>query len=119
MRFGLLAAAGLASGLLLACTADVPRDQVVREIDPETLVGLGPDAVAARLGQPELRRQEQTVEVWQYRSDTCVLDLYLDETGRTGRQVVYYETRYRSAGHVPPALCLGEIMAMAAQTPTG
>ena len=119
MRLGLLATAGLVPGLLLACTADMPRDQIAREIDPEMLVGLSPDAVATRLGEPELRRQEPPVEVWQYRSDTCVLDLYLDGIARADQRVVYYEARHRSAGYVPPALCLGEIMAMAVQVPTG
>lgn len=119
MRRRLVLAAGLAAALLAACAVDPPRDQIVREIDPEVLVGLAPEALAARLGEPELRRHEQPVEVWQYRSDTCVLDLYLDSADGTGRRVVYYEARRRSEGEVPPALCLGEIVATAVQAPTG
>ena len=122
MRLSLFLAAGLASALLAGCAAAPPRDQIVRQIDPEMLVGLAPEALTARLGEPGLRRQEQTVEVWQYRSDTCVLDLYLDsadDADDTGRRVVYYEARRRSEGEVPPSLCLGEIMATAVQAPTG
>lgn len=113
-----LPGAAPAALLLAGCVASVPPEPALQEIDPETLVGLGPDALTAQLGQPELLREERPVEVWQYRSDRCVLDLYLDEAGGAGPQVVYYEARHRGEGEVQPARCLGEIVAQD-QTPAG
>lgn len=114
-----LAGPAAALALLAGCAAHGVRDQVVREVDPESLVGLGPAALTARLGEPELRRQERPVEVWQYRSDSCVLDLFFDSAAGGGPQVVYYEARHRAEGEVQPARCLGEIVALAAAEPAG
>ena len=81
-----------------------------RPIDPQTLVGLAGTEVTATLGQPEMRRVEHPAEVWQYRTDSCVLDLYLyEETG--SREVVYVESRPRSGGSIDAASCVGRIAA--------
>jgi hypothetical protein len=111
--------AGLAPLLLAGCAAGLPRDQVSRDVDPDSLIGLAPGEVTSRLGEPELRRSERPVEVWQYRSDTCVFDLYLDGQGGAPPQVVYYEARHRAEGEVRPSRCLGEIVAQVRRAPAG
>ena len=74
--------------------------------DPNSLIGLSPNEVTAFMGQPELRRQEPPAEVWQYRTSTCVFDVYLyDNT------VTYFEARHRRQGTVSAPGCLGQIVA--------
>lgn len=88
----------------------------LRTILPQELVGLGPADVQALLGPPELRRVEAMIEVWQYRSERCVLDLYLypgEGGGPTaadglvalagGIAVAHLETRPRSSRATPPS----------------
>lgn len=45
--------------------------------DPQQLMGLDRDAVNGMLGEPALVRRDGDAEVWQYRADRCVLDLFL------------------------------------------
>lgn len=44
---------------------------------PDELIGLTPDQVVIRLGQPNLKRHETPAEFWQYRSPVCLLELRL------------------------------------------
>lgn len=77
--------------------------------DPETLIGLAPQQLGEALGVPELQRREPPAEVWQYRTATCVFDIYLyDEDD--GPRAAHYEARSRSNGAVDPALCLGSVV---------
>ncbi len=62
--------------------------------DPERLIGLDGAAVAALLGWPGFLRDEPPAQVWQYRSERCILDVFLYADGPAGpRRVVYYEIR--------------------------
>lgn len=45
--------------------------------DPQQLMGLDRDALNGMLGKPALVRRDGGAEVWQYRADRCVLDLFL------------------------------------------
>ena len=47
------------------------------DADPDQLLGLSADDVAAKLGKPALVRRDGDAEVWQYRRVNCVLDLFL------------------------------------------
>ncbi len=77
--------------------------------DPNTLIGLAPQQIGEALGVPELQRREPPAEVWQYRTTTCVFDLYLyDQEG--GLRAAHYEARSRTNGEVDPALCLGSVV---------
>ncbi len=40
-------------------------------------MGLSGDGVTALLGPPDYRRRDKPAEIWQYRNDACVLDLFL------------------------------------------
>ena len=62
--------------------------------DPSRLMGLDGAALGALLGRPALRRVEPPAEVWQYRGERCVLDVFLYAPGAGGPHVVtYYEIR--------------------------
>lgn len=45
--------------------------------DPQQLMGLDHTALNEKLGKPALIRRDGNAEVWQYRADRCVLDLFL------------------------------------------
>lgn len=45
--------------------------------DPQQLMGLDRDELNETLGEPALIRRDGDAEVWQYRADRCVLDLFL------------------------------------------
>lgn len=45
--------------------------------DPQQLLGMDGTALNDLLGQPTLVRREGEAEIWQYRGDECVLDLFL------------------------------------------
>ncbi|NBC34660.1 MAG: hypothetical protein GVY13_18445 [Alphaproteobacteria bacterium] len=93
-------------------TAAVDRSGPLDPVDPETLMGRTPAAVLSDLGEPELQRREPPVEVWQYRSDACVFDVYFDEAGdRADPVVVYWEARSRDSGPADPPRCLGDVIA--------
>lgn len=79
-----------------------------REVDPQTLIGLTAHQASTLLGEPELRRQEAPAEVWQYRTESCVLYLYRDGDDR---KVVYTEARHRSRGQLDAGRCVGQIVA--------
>ena len=81
--------------------------------NPDTLIGLMPQQIGETLGAPELQRSEPPAEVWQYRSPTCVFDLYLFEEDDSGPRAVHYEARSRSNTAVDPAECLGSVIAHA------
>jgi hypothetical protein len=45
--------------------------------DPQQLMGLDRATLNKKLGEPALIRRDGDAEVWQYRADRCVLDLFL------------------------------------------
>ncbi len=45
--------------------------------DPQQLMGLDRATLGEKLGKPTLIRRDGDAEVWQYRADRCVLDLFL------------------------------------------
>jgi hypothetical protein len=45
--------------------------------DPQQLMGLDRATLSEKLGEPALIRRDGDAEVWQYRADRCVLDLFL------------------------------------------
>jgi len=45
--------------------------------EPDVVMGYTATAVAALLGTPDYRRRDTPAEIWQYRGDGCILDLFL------------------------------------------
>jgi hypothetical protein len=72
--------------------------------DPKQLFGLDAHKVAALLGPANFVRRDGPAEVWQYRADACVLDVYLyrEEAGLT---VAHVDLRKRLKAAQPPRRC--------------
>lgn len=126
MRAGTHAAL-VASALLLAGCAGTPsgvgatgaeiaRLEPAKDIGagallPESLVGVAPDALTARLGVPAFRRQEPAAEVWQYAGEGCSLFVYFYRTDAGILASSYVDARARAGGPADPAACLAEVVA--------
>jgi hypothetical protein len=85
------------------------------------LLGLAPDALRHRLGEPDLRRVEGTAEIWLYTGQACALDviLYGDRRGGHGGGLQVAHAAARASGTEPrtEAACLAEIAAGARPAP--
>jgi len=73
--------------------------------NPEDVLGLAADALEKLFGEPELVRRDEPAEVWQYRSSSCVVDLYLYPE-QSDYRVAYIEARDHSAASMTPGNCL-------------
>lgn len=60
--------------------------------DPDRLLRMDRRALATLLGKPQFVRREADARVWQYRSASCVLDVFLYDVAST-HQVIHYEFR--------------------------
>ncbi len=70
------------------------KDDVLKR--NEALLGLESEQVLRLFDAPELVRSDVPVSLWQYRSDDCVLDLFLGDDGRnTAERVIHSEARPR------------------------
>ena len=77
--------------------------------DPQQLYGLDTGALGDLLGRPSLVRSESPAEIWQYRSRTCVFDVFLYE-GAGQSRVTYIEARDDSARQIDARGCLNELL---------
>jgi hypothetical protein len=88
--------------------AALPPEPVIDD-DPARILGLGPDQLTEFLGVPELMRREPPAEIWQYRGESCVFDVFLyEEAGRV--QVTYLEARDDSAERIAERNCLNQLL---------
>tara|TARA_E500000305_G_scaffold110394_1_gene118210 strand:+ start:1483 stop:1968 length:486 start_codon:yes stop_codon:yes gene_type:complete len=67
------------------------------ERDPSRLLELGQHDLSTILGKPAFIRRDMSAVIWQYRTDVCVLDLFLYELNQD-LAVTYYEFRPRRDG---------------------
>jgi hypothetical protein len=109
------AAIGTDSGpAVMPAAAAAPRAAAPTGATPDAageLVGLSPDALRLRLGEPRLRREEGPAEVWHYQADQCHLDLvlYRDDGARTGLRVAHAAARSIGTVRRAEATCLRDI----------
>ncbi|MEE8499555.1 MAG: hypothetical protein V3S27_03195 [Kiloniellales bacterium] len=89
-------------------TAALPPPPAIDD-DPARILGLGPDRLTELLGRPELTRREPPAEIWQYRGESCVFDVFLYEEGGLAR-VTYLEARDASAQRVAERGCLNQLL---------
>ncbi len=97
--------------------AALPPAPVIDD-DPARILGLGPDRLTELLGRPELTRREPPAEIWQYRGESCVFDVFLYEEGGLAR-VTYLEARDASAQRVAERGCLNQILRARLAEPLG
>jgi hypothetical protein len=64
----------------------------------EELRGLNAVQLTTLLGKPTLLRDEPAAQMWQYRSETCVLHLFLYPAQGGEKRVQYVEARSRQIG---------------------
>jgi len=83
--------------------------RAVSSAKSEALVGKGPEALRAMLGEPALLRRDQGAEVWQYAGETCVLFLYLYPNAAGAPVVSYVDARLKTKGPAPVPACLSEV----------
>lgn len=93
-----------------------PSFETAEPADPDAVMGLARNEVAALLGKPGLVRREAPAEVWQYQSRGCILDVFLYETS-ADYEVVYVEARTVKALAAATARCLGAVMNEHRRTP--
>ncbi len=93
----------------------------IPDIAAEELLGLQGEELAALLGEPMQRRSEVPAEIWQYRTDTCVVDVVFYEVDASAR-VDYVEARDRTAEPADSTACLEDVLrekALGAGLPMG
>lgn len=84
-------------------------------ISPDKILEVSGRDVYATFDRPELVRQDLPTVVWQYRSESCVLDVYFTASGSDVMKspVVHYEMRGRDVtaeGDVQPKVCAESIV---------
>lgn len=73
--------------------------------EPETLLKLAGEDVRLILAAPDLQRVDAPSVVWQYRTASCVLDVYFTtgkDASADAADVAYYEVRARKSGDGQP-----------------
>lgn len=63
-----------------------------QQAKPAKLVGMSQFDIKKALGEPSFVRRDDGVEIWQYRAENCILDLFLYD-GREGMRVDHSELR--------------------------
>lgn len=81
--------------------------------EPKRLVGLRASEIQKMLGNPEFKRRDHPAEIWQYRRDTCMLDIFLyqEKDSANGFKVNHVEARGKSIAEVSGTECLLEALA--------
>jgi hypothetical protein len=91
--------------------------------DPEKLRGMDPARLTGLLGRPAFLRRDAPAELWQYRHQSCVLDLFLypgtEPGGGSGLSVRHFEARSRNRSPTSPRACLGELLRLRATKRAG
>ena len=77
---------------------------------PEMLIGADRNTIADRFGKPEFLMRAQASEVWQYRAQGCVLDVYLYED-KGDMRVVYMEARDLAGRELATGDCMQAVHA--------
>ncbi len=88
----------------------VPEKPAIDD-DPERLMGLGTGALTQMLGRPGFVRRDASAQLWRYRNESCILDLFLYRgTGRPEYFVSYIEARRSEGGAAVKRECLGALL---------
>jgi hypothetical protein len=89
-------------------SAAAPAPVPAKPARPEDILGLAADAIEKLLGRPELVRRDAPAQVWQYRSASCIVDLYLYPE-KTSYRVAFIEARDRSAARMAADRCFDSL----------
>lgn len=86
--------------------------------DPEEFVGYQPDGLLPILGAPDFVRRDGAAQIWQYRAENCVFDLFLYGNGNSSR-VAHVDLRERRATDEPVETCFFRMRAKRKPKPAG
>jgi len=76
------------------------------------LVGIGREALVARLGPAAFVRRDGPAEVWRYQTAECYFEAFLYRDNLLGQRVAHVDARARQGGRpVPPDPCLASLTA--------
>lgn len=85
----------------------------VIDSDPRRLLKMDSEALADLLGQPAFIRNDAPAQLWRYRHESCVLDVFLyvsPDSPRRRLAVRHVVARNAEHGAVPADQCLREIL---------
>lgn len=105
------AAAPAATPAVALAPAATPAPGEASLPPPELLIGADRETIADRLGKPEFLMRAQASEIWQYRANNCVLDVYLYED-KGDMRVVYMEARDLAGGELATGTCMQAVHAV-------
>jgi len=88
-----------------------PKPQKGPPPSPERLLGMNGAAVTGLLGAANLVRRDGDAEIWQYRNDHCVLDVFLYGPGPLS--VAHVDLRKRRRGTQKKTACYAELASKA------
>ena len=86
--------------------------------NPGQLLGLASDSVTELLGAPNLIRHDHSVEIWQYKAKTCILDVFLYAEGMD-KLVRYDELRRREGSKELERSCFAKLVEAEAKPRSG
>jgi predicted flap endonuclease-1-like 5' DNA nuclease len=79
--------------------------------DPQRLMGIGTGELTAMLGDPGFVRHDSTAQLWRYRNESCILDLFLYRgDGRADYFVSHIEARRDEGGSTEKRACFGALL---------
>jgi hypothetical protein len=81
--------------------------------DPRRLLEMSRQNLANLLGKPQFVRREARARVWQYRTEACVLDLFLYDVA-SRYEVIHYEFRAARGLAGPTSGCFEKLLTRAA-----
>lgn len=90
--------------------------------NPKRLIGLGKHQIEQLLGKPAFVRRDKPAELWRYRDETCVLDLYLYRpVSQAGEEAIvrHFEVRRPAGGHTGARACLARLVKRVGDGTTG
>ena len=80
-------------------------------VTPNSLIGVAPAAISARLGQPDFRRTEPQAEIWQYGGGDCSLFVYFYKGDGGALGARYVDARKAQGGAADKSACLSSVLA--------
>ncbi len=68
-----------------------------------------PDALVQILGSPDFVREDGESQIWQYRSNDCILDIFIHGPEKNPK-IIYTEIRARTLGRSPHNSCVTNLI---------
>jgi hypothetical protein len=101
---------GSGSGGSLASRTPSTATTVTGSARARNLVGKSDGEVRSELGAPAFRRTDGPAQVWQYRGNACLLDVFLYKEGSGGFRVKHAELRRRGGAGLSDSACMSDAL---------